>query len=54
MKGSARYEFTHEILSNEQEEDHQEESALGVTTTKGRRVSLICRCQPDASRAAQS
>ncbi|CAG9802986.1 unnamed protein product [Chironomus riparius] len=40
MSNSARYNFTHELLSNE------ESIFKGQTVEKGRRISIICREEP--------
>ncbi len=47
MCGSSRYDFTHEILANG-------DGSAGFKAERERRVSVICRCQPDAQRAAKS
>lgn len=41
MKGSARYDYKHEILKNE------ESYFKGQKIDKGRRLSVICRNEPD-------
>ena len=40
MSGAARYNYNHEILKNE------ESFFKGQHILKGRRISVICRCQP--------
>ena len=40
MNAAARYDYTHEILSN----DHSKFD--GETIFKGRRISIICRNEP--------
>ncbi|KOC64403.1 putative alpha-ketoglutarate-dependent dioxygenase ABH7 [Habropoda laboriosa] len=40
MSGTARYDYNHEILKN------AESYFKGQHILKGRRVSIICRCQP--------
>ncbi|RWR99556.1 alpha-ketoglutarate-dependent dioxygenase alkB 7-like protein, partial [Dinothrombium tinctorium] len=40
MKDSIRYDFTHQILGND------ESFFNGVKVPKTRRISLICRCEP--------
>ncbi len=47
MSDESRYDFAHEILPN----GHKSTS---IKVVRGRRVSVICRCQPDAGRAAKS
>lgn len=41
MKGSARYEYKHEILKSE------ESYFKDVRVEKGRRISVICRNEPN-------
>ncbi len=41
MAGSSRYDFTHEILADGESEFG------GVKVPRARRVSVICRCEPD-------
>lgn len=41
MKGSARYDYKHEILKNE------ESYFKGQKIEKGRRLSVICRNEPN-------
>ena len=52
MSGSSRYDFTHEILPNDYDDDKVPRSDLKVD--RGRRVSIICRCRPDEKRAEKS
>lgn len=41
MKGEARFDYTHEILSNENSH------FKGAKIEKDRRISVICRNEPD-------
>lgn len=41
MTGSARYDYTHEVLKNE------ESIFKGEKILKGRRISVMCRNEPD-------
>lgn len=41
MKGTARFDYTHEILSNEHS------VFKGEKVFKDRRISVICRNEPD-------
>lgn len=41
MKGTARFDYTHEILKNE------ESVFKGKKVPKDRRISVICRNEPD-------
>lgn len=43
MTGVARYEFTHEVLKNELS------SFKGLKVQKDRRISVMCRNEPDPS-----
>jgi len=42
MRDSARYDFTHENLDNDVSDQ---------LVARGRRVSVVCRCEPDAKAA---
>ena len=47
MGHSSRYDFAHEILAND-------DDSTEFKIERGRRISVICRCEPDAARAAKS
>lgn len=48
MSGAARYKYKHEILKND------ESYYKGQYINKDRRISVICRCEPDPSKRDQT